>query len=409
MKETFKPEDSQQTAEAVAWAAAEEAPLELLGRGSKRDLGRPVQASHGLELSALSGIKAYEPEELVLTAGAGTALAEIEAAVEAQGQMLAFEPPDLGPLYGQETGRGSIGGVLACNLSGPRRIKAGAARDHFLGLEAVTGRGELFKAGGQVVKNVTGYDLAKLMAGSYGTLAAFTEVTLKVLPRPEKTYSVLLFGLDDGKALEAMTRALTSAHEVSGAAHLPAAMARRSSLSYLAEADASVTAIRVEGPGPSVKHRVAALRRELSDLAESEELHSQNSVSLWRWLGAGGPLANGANGEAAIWRISVAPSDAPAVMERVAAGDSLEGFYDWGGGLLWLALPGGEDAGAQRVRAALGPAGGHATLLRAESASRAAVSVFEPLESAKAALTERIKDGFDPRRILNPGRMYAGI
>ena len=409
MMETFKPEDSKQTAEAVAWAAAEEAPLEVFGRGSKRGLGRPVQASRGLDLSALSGITDYEPEELVLTAGAGTPLAEIEAAVEEADQMLAFEPPSLGPLYGQAEDAGSIGGALACNLSGSRRLKAGAARDHFLGLEAVSGRGEVFRAGGRVVKNVTGYDLAKLMAGSYGTLAALTEVTVKVLPRPEKSYSVLLFGLDDTQALDAMTRALNSAHEVSSAAHLPSGLAQRSSIAYLAEAETSVTALRVEGPGPSVKHRVAALRQELGHLAESEELHSQNSATLWRWLGAGGPLANGASTGAAIWRVSVAPSDGPRVMARVAEEAQPVGYYDWGGGLLWLALPQGEDAGAQHVRAALAEAGGHATLMRADDAARAAVPVFEPLGKAKAALTERIKDSFDPRRILNPGRMYAGI
>lgn len=409
MMETFKPEDSKQTAEAVAWAAAEEAPLEVFGRGSKRGLGRPVQASRGLDLSALSGISDYEPEELVLTAGAGTPLAEIEAAVQEADQMLAFEPPHLDPLYGRAEDAGSIGGILACNLSGSRRLKAGAARDHFLGLEAVSGRGEVFRAGGRVVKNVTGYDLAKLMAGSYGTLAALTEVTVKVLPRPEKSYSVLLFGLDDAKALEAMTRALNSAHEVSSAAHLPTGLAQHSSISYLAETETSVTALRVEGPGPSVKHRVAALRQELSDLAESEELHSQNSATLWRWLGAGGPLADGADSGSAIWRISVAPSDGPSVMARITGEAHPLGYYDWGGGLLWLALPQGEDAGAGRVRAALGDVGGHATLVRADDAARAAVPVFEPLGKAKAALTERIKDGFDPRRILNPGRMYAGI
>ena len=409
MRETFRPEDAQQAAEAVAWAAAEEEPIEIVGRGTKRGLGRPVQASRGLDLSALTGISAYEPDELVLTAAAGTALAEIETTIGDHGQMLAFEPPDLGPLYGEAQNAGSIGGILACNLSGSRRIKAGAARDHFLGLEAVTGRGESFRAGGRVVKNVTGYDLAKLMAGSYGTLAAFTEVTLKVLPRPEKTYSVLLFGLDDQAAHEAMTRALNSAHEVSSAAHLPAALAGRSTIAYLAEANSSVTAIRVEGPGPSVKHRVAALRQELGDLAESEELHSQNSAQLWPWLGCGGPLTDSDNASAAIWRISVAPSRGPAVMAELAGEDSIEGYYDWGGGLLWLALPGGEDAAAGRVRAALGETGGHATLLRAEDAVRAAVAVFEPLGAAKGALTERIKDGFDPHRILNPGRMYAGI
>ena len=221
MAETFTVQNRDQVVEAVAWAAAEEQPLEIIGCGSKRGLGRPVQAANSLDLSGLSGITLYEPEELVLSARAGTKLSQIEAALEEQNQMLAFEPANLAPLLGDEAGEASIGGVLACNLSGPRRIKAGAARDHFLGVESASGRGELFKSGGRVVKNVTGYDLCKLLCGSYGTLAVMTDVTVKVLPRPEKTYSVLLLGLDDATAVQAMSRALGSPHEVSGAAHLP--------------------------------------------------------------------------------------------------------------------------------------------------------------------------------------------
>jgi glycolate oxidase FAD binding subunit len=274
MTTTFRPENADQVVEAVAWAAAEEAPLEVVSHGSKRGLGRPVRAANGIDVSGLTGITLYEPEELVLSARAGTPLAEIEAALEAKRQQLAFEPADLGPLFGAAAGRGSIGGMLACNLSGPRRIKAGAARDHFLGVQAVSGRGEAFKSGGRVVKNVTGYDLCKLLAGSYGTLAVLTEVTVKVMPAPEKTRTVLLYGLDDNRALDAMVRALQSAHEVSAVAHLPASLAARSQVSYVAAAAAAVTAIRVEGPGPSVDYRCDALRKGLSDLAESEELHS---------------------------------------------------------------------------------------------------------------------------------------
>ncbi len=178
MSTTFKPDNDAQVVEAVAWAAAEKAPIEVIGRGTKRGLGRPVQVEHGIELSGLTGITLYEPEELVLVARAGTPLAEIETALREKRQMLAFDPPDLGPLLGGAAGQGSIGGTLACNLSGPRRIKVGAARDHFLGFHAVSGRGEVFKSGGRVVKNVTGYDLSKLMAGAYGTLSALTDVAV---------------------------------------------------------------------------------------------------------------------------------------------------------------------------------------------------------------------------------------
>jgi glycolate oxidase FAD binding subunit len=273
----------------------------VLGRGSKRALGRPVQASRNLDLSALTGITLYEAEELVLSARAGTPLAEIEAVLAEKHQQLAFEPGDLGPLFGAAAGRGSIGGMLACNLAGSRRIKAGAARDHFLGATAVSGRGEAFKAGGRVVKNVTGYDLCKLLAGSHGTLALMTDVTVKVMPAPEKTRTVLLLGLDDPGARAAMTRALQSSHEVSGAAHLPAAIAARSAVSYVARAGGAVTVLRVEGPGPSVDYRCAALREDLADLAESEELHSMNSAALWRELRDVAPFAG--QPERPLWRV----------------------------------------------------------------------------------------------------------
>lgn len=401
----FAPETRDQVVEAVAWAAAEGEPLEVFGRGTKRTLGRPMQAAHSLDLSRLDGITLYEPEELVLSAHAGTPLAAIEAALDEHRQMLAFEPADFGPLLGGAAGAASIGGVLACNLSGPRRIKAGAARDHFLGFEAASGRGELFKSGGRVVKNVTGYDLCKLLCGSYGTLAVMTDVTVKVLPRPEKTYTVLLLGLNDRQALAAMTRALGSPHEVSGAAHLPAALAARSEVSYVTRAGEAVTALRLEGPGPSVEYRCAALRRELADLGATEELHSHNSLAFWRELRDIRPFVG--DEKRAVWRVSVAPSAGPGVVAAIGEG---EAFYDWGGGLIWLSLPlNGADAGAEKVRAAVAAAGGHATLIRAPLELRAAGAVFQPQDAASALLSQRVKDGFDPNRVLNPGRMYAGL
>jgi len=407
MSTTFRPESVEQVAEAVAWAVAEETPLEVIGRGSMRDFGRPVQAGHGIDLSALSGITLYEPEELVLSARAGTPMAEIRAALAEKNQHLAFEPADLGPLYGGAAGAGSIGGALACNLAGPRRIKAGAARDHFLGLHAVSGHGEVYKSGGRVVKNVTGYDLCKLLAGSHGTLSVLTEVTVKVMPVPEKTRTVLVHGLDDAHAASAMQRAMNSAHEVSGAAHLPPPIAAAIRAPRVADVGAAVTALRVEGPGVSVDYRCAALRRELADLGETGELHSQNSRLLWEELRDVRPLLG--TPEAALWRLSVPPSAGPAVAARIAAEGTAHYYFDWAGGLIWLTLSPTDDAGAALVRGALAASGGHATLLRAPPELRATIPVFEPQDAANAALTARVKDSFDPNRILNPGRMYAGL
>lgn len=408
MTTTIKPRNDEQVREAVAWALSSAEPLELVGAGTKRGFGRPVQASQMLDLSDLAGITLYEPEELVLGARAGTKLAEVEAALTEKRQLLAFEPPDFGPLYGREAGQATLGGVLACNMSGPRRIKAGAARDHFLGFAAVSGRGEAFKAGGRVVKNVTGYDVAKLMAGSFGTLAALTEVTVKVLPAPEKIRTVLLFGLEDDAAVRALSVALQSAHDVSGAAHLPAPIAARSGVGRIAETGGAVTAIRIEGTPESVAYRCATLREELSGLAAAQdELHSMNSAALWRELRDASYFV--ADRDAVIWRISVPPAAGATVVAACADADlRFMHFYDWGGGLIWLATPPWGDAGAEPIRAAIAEIGGHATLLRGPDPLRVVVPPFQPQPAELAALSRRIKGAFDPEGILNPGRMDAG-
>ena len=397
----LSPADAQEAAEVVAWACAEEEPLELLGGGSKRPLGRPLQVAHALDLSRLSGIVDYEPAELVLTAQAATPLPEIEAALAGRGQMLAFEPPDWRGLLGTPGCAQTIGGVLACNLAGSRRIAGGAARDHFLGFHAVNGRGERFKAGGKVVKNVTGYDLCKLMAGSHGTLAALTEVSVKVLPRAETARTMLVTGLDDPAAMRAMSDALGSPHEISGAAHLPAAVAARSAV--VAAFGTAVTALRLEGPAPSVAHRAEALRRELG---ATESLDAAQTAALWREIGDAALLSEPR--DASVWRISVPPATGARVAAAIRARVACALFYDWGGGLIWLAVDVGcENAGAAAVREAC--AGGHATLIRAAEALRATTEVFQPQPAALAGLSSRVKNSFDPRRVLNPGRMYAGI
>ena len=416
MTEVLQPADAVQVVETVAWATGEEVPLEIVGTATKRGLGRPLLGAHGgegnrivghtLDLSRLSGITLYEPEELVLGAGAGTPLAEIEAAVAERGQQLAFEPMHLAQLYANNGG--TLGGAIACNLAGPRRIKAGAARDHVLGVHGVSGRGEMFKSGGRVVKNVTGYDLSKLMTGSYGTLAALTDITIKVLPAPEKIRTVLVFGLDDEKAARAMTAALNTSHEVSGAAHLPAQAAARSAVGYVGGAGASVTALRVEGFSPSVAVRTEALRELLGSFGALEELHSTNSAVLWQEVRDVAPFQDS---DRPLWRLSAQPSAGAAVVRDIAAELPGAAFYDWGGGLIWYCVDGPvDDGGAVFVRAALdNHGGGHATLMRASDEVRARVEVFQPQADGLAALSARVKDSFDPRRILNPGRMYQGV
>jgi glycolate oxidase FAD binding subunit len=394
----FRPSEERELVEVVAAAAAQEEPLEIIAGGSKRGLGRPPQTPHTLDISAFAGIRAYEPEELVLTAGAATPMVEIDAALDKGGQMLAFEPPDWRAILATTAASPTLGGVLSTNIAGPRRIKQGAARDHFLGFRAVSGRGEAFKAGGRVVKNVTGYDIAKLVAGSYGTLAVLTEVTVKVLPRPEATCSILLRGLDDATAQRAMTQALNSPHEVSGAAHLTGRTGAESE---------PLTLLRLEGPVPSVAARADALGRELASFAAIGDERGEDAVRRWRGLRDLAPFAGLA--DRAVWRVSLPPSAGPGLAASLARWLDLRYFFDWGGGLVWLAVKGAEDGGAAAIRAALAPSRGHATLVRAPDALRAAVPVFQPPAPALAALSRRVKESFDPKRILNRGRMYAEL
>ena len=358
----------------AAILAGRERALEVRGAGSKRGIGRVVEADV-LDLGALRGVVAYEPAELVLTAQAATPLATIEGLLAANAQRLAFEPPDLGRLLGADAAQ-TIGGVLAANLAGSRRVSAGAARDHFLGFHAVTGRGEPFKAGGKVVKNVTGYDLPKLLAGSWGTLAVLTEVTIRVVPAAELDRTLVVAGATPEAGVALLAAALGSAHDVSAAGFDPA----RGSL------------LRLEGFAASVEARTTALCAELR-CAPADIIDGAASRRCWHDLGSGAALAD----SAVVWRLSVPPADAPAVLDRLRP----ERYaLDWGGGLI---LAGYSTVDAAHVRGAV--ASGHATLIKAPPAERAATPAFQPLPPVAAAAAARLKHAFDPHGILNPGRM----
>jgi glycolate oxidase FAD binding subunit len=306
---------------------------------------------------------------------------------------------DYGRLFGAEAGGATIGGAIAVNASGPRRIKAGAARDHLLGFRCVTGRGELVKSGGRVMKNVTGYDLSKLVCGSYGTLALLTELTLKVLPKPQTECTLLVIGADEAESLALLRRATATPCEPSALAMLPAGAALA--------LDADAAAIRLEGPAISVTARRDDLVARLaSGGLRFETLDEHDSAALWRGLRDAAPVAAKVG---QIWRISVAPSEGFAVVERIrrTGAPVLAHFYDWAGGLIWLRLETAPDAHAAVVRGVVDACGGHATLIRASAETRATVDVFHPQPAALAALTRRVKASFDPAHVLERGRMRA--
>jgi glycolate oxidase FAD binding subunit len=410
MRESLKPGDAKAVAEAVQWALSARKTLELVGGGSKRAIGRPIQTDRTLDLSALAGVTLYEPEELVLSAFPATPVVEIEALLRSKGQQLAFEPIDCGAVLGSGAGCATIGGILASNLSGPRRIKAGAGRDHLLGFHAVSGRGEAFKSGGRVVKNVTGYDLCKLMAGSWGTLAALTEITIKTLPRPETEHTVLIRGLEPPNAVAAMTTAMTSAADVSGAAHMPAAVAARIPVASISGAGAAITALRLEGFAPSIAHRKHILEELLQPFGELGEATTEMSHALWRAVRDATPFAAArAGGERPLWRLSVPASRGAELAASIVEQADAEMLFDWAGGLVWLAIDNANDAGAAIVGRVLAATGGHATLIRAEASIRASVDVFSRQSPGVAALTKRVKESFDPMSAFNPGRMWAGV
>ncbi|WP_046865791.1 glycolate oxidase subunit GlcE [Microvirga massiliensis] len=389
------PRDEQDLAAVIAGAAQNRTPLAVGGAGTKAAIGRPAQAEASLSVTALSGITLYEPAELVISARAGTPVAEVRRVLGERGQDLAFEPADYRALLGSR-GEPTIGAVAAANLAGPRRIMAGSARDSLIGVRFVNGRGEVVKSGGRVMKNVTGLDLVKLMAGSWGTLGVLTEVTFKVLPKPERSSTLIFRGLEDRQAIAALCAAVASPFEVSGAAHLPA-------LDRLG----ARTLLRIEGFSVSVDYRIGEVRRLLKRCGSPDILEGRGAEALWQSVRDATLLSEPK--DAAIWRISTAPTHGPDIVDAIAQSLDIRWYYDWSGGLIWVAASAEGDAGAAWIRDAVKASGGHATLVRAPTEVRAATDVFQPLDAAIHRLSVGIKAALDPAGILNPGRMYAGV
>ena len=387
-------------AAAVADAVQAHEPLLVEGNGTKSGMMRPVQAARTLSTAGLSGVTLYAPKELIISAWAGTPLPEVEATLATAGQYILAEPPDLSGLLRASGKPQTLGGVVATNLSGPRRIAWGAMRDHVMGVRAVTGHAEVIRSGGRVLKNVTGLDLCKLLTGSHGTLGVITEITLKVLPTPEATGTLVLPGLDAVAGVAALSAALGSPFGVSGAAWLPAEAAAR--VDGLDKAKQSVALIRIEEFAPSVAYRLGRLRDQFT-LAGATILDTEASRAAWKSVRDAQPLAGGD----AVWRVSVRPSSGPSVLQALRP-LGVGGFLDWGGGLVWLAGPADQATHGAVERAALA-AGGTWTLLRAPDTLRGSVRVIPDEAPPLARITREVKAAMDPGGIFNPGRLYAGL
>ena len=384
MSGIIRPLREDELVDAIADAARSGARLAIAGGGSKRAVGCPSPAANMLDMTGFAGIVDYDPAELVLTVRPGTTLTEVQALVAERGQMLAFEPFDHGPIFGDGAGRATIGGVVAAGVAGSQRVSSGSARDHLLGFRAVSGQAKPFVAGAKVVKNVTGYDLPKLAAGSWGRLFAMTELTLKVLPRPRATATLAIHGLDPEQAVAAMSRAMGSQAELAAAAHFPADLAGGSAM----------TLLRVQGFESSVAARCTMLDHLFDGQARLERVALADR--LWDSVRSLEPLGP----ELPLWRVNVPPSGGCGVVTRLCRLGLEKWLFDWAGGLVWL----GYDGDPQDVREAAAEAGGHATLVRAPEAMRAAVPAFHPQSPGIVALEARVRRAFDPLAVFETGR-----
>lgn len=375
------PTDIRELTDIVLDAAGSGEKLEIRGGGGKTVFGCDRDDVGILDMRGFASIIDYDPAELTLRAGAGAPLAEIQRLVAAEGQMLAFEPWDQAHLFGGVPGGGTIGGALASGAAGPRRLSRGGARDHLLGFEAVSGRGERFIAGGNVVKNVTGFDLSKLVCGSWGRLAALTQVTLKVLPAPRSIESFTLDGLTPDIAQAALNAAMRSQAEVAAAAHSPDTP--------------SHTVFRLEGVEPSIRARASLLTSLLAPFGKLRPMDAAEADGFWSGLQNVSALS-GAN---ILWRLHVPPSRGVALAQELC-GDDANWLMDWAGGLIWVS----DIDDASRVRAAAARAGGHALLIRAPVAMRATIPALHPAAPGVARVERAVRAAFDPAGVFEAGR-----
>ncbi|MCY4361715.1 MAG: FAD-binding protein [Gammaproteobacteria bacterium] len=404
--ERFLPESEQQALELVRWAVAEGRTVSVQGKNTKHGFGLPVSADCTLSLEKLSGILEYHPEELVMTALPGTPMTEIREELTKHNQHLAFEPPALNRLY-QVEDEGTIGGSFIGNLAGPRRFKSGSARDHILGVRAINGRGETWKSGGKVIKNVSGYDMSKLVTGSWGTLSVVTELTFKVLPAPPVTRGLAVWGLSARLGTALMAQVISTPCETSGLAYLPEAALTAIGRDGASFPDKTLTLIRLEGTELSVKERLQSITGWLPDGCEYSVLEQAASIAAWSLIGNTAPLQD-AQRTPGILKISLPPASAWNLARFI---DELRGctwYLDAAGGWLWVGIcQAGMTDKIHAISREVDTTGGATTIYRAPSAVKQETGIYPfPGESIKR-LNEKIKHSFDPGNIFNPGRLIS--
>jgi len=387
-------------------------PIELIGSGSKRKIGKTLQCAKTLNLSKLNGIIEYLPEELYIKVKAGTSIKAIEQELKKNNQQLAFEPIDFGYFLNGESDYGTAAGQVACNISGSRRFKVGSIRDHVLGFRGVNGRGEIIKSGGVVVKNVTGYDLSKLICGSYGTLVALTEITFKVLPLPEESKTLVINNQKIEKAVHFLDKSISSSNDISGAVFFPdKPMISGSSMNIEntfklndLKQEGSITAIRIEGSKNSIDHRIENLINELQIInLNISILEVHQSEVFWNKVKALEFFSNSKNN---IIRIVIPPSECVNLIYQFSS--KFKYYLDWGGALMWLEVFELSEEMFESIRKKVVKRGGYVTMIKNSNYLPYVEDVFT-ISSERFNISQNIKKSFDPKRILNPGKMYTGI
>ena len=400
----FNPSSREEIAEIIRNCYKKNIPLEINGSKSKNKIGRNFQAEKTLDLTSYSGIIDYKPEELYIKVKAGTPINSIIEELDKHDQQLAFEPVDFGFLFNGKSNNGTIGGVISCNFAGPRRFKVGSARDHLLGFQGINGKGEIIKSGGTVVKNVTGYDLCKLISGSFGTLSVLTELSVKVLPKPQSSKTLIINNPHIKKAIEYLGTALSSSSDPSGGVFYPEQFDQSFTFNDLTHKGA-LTAIRIEGPSNSVDHRIKNLITELG-LLENEYsiLESVQTKIFWNKTKN---LEIFSNSKKNLLRIVVPISETLSVLQKMKPYE-INYFLDWGGSLIWVELEKISLKILREIKDITQQHSGYFTIIKVEDDLKASADIFT-IDPIKYKISEKIKKSFDPKRIFNPGKMYSGI